>query len=154
MRRNRQPVRSSSRRVTWSLLYVPQNADTQARLKLLQEWQRRQLRGAIPGLIDKWAPTIKRTVPRWSIRRMKTRWGSCNRETGHICFNLELSKKHPRCLEYIVVHEMTHLLERDHGERFTALMDCFLPDWRCRRDELNAAPLADERWAQTPNGGP
>ena len=136
------------------LLYVPQNADTQARLKLLQEWQRRQLRGAIPGLIDKWAPTIKRTVPRWSIRRMKTRWGSCNRETGHICFNLELSKKHPRCLEYIVVHEMTHLLERDHGERFTALMDGFLPDWRCRRDELNSAPLADERWAQTPNGGP
>lgn len=136
------------------LLYVPQNADTQARLKLLQEWQRRQLRGAIPGLIDKWAPTIKRTVPRWSIRRMKTRWGSCNRETGHICFNLELSKKHPRCLEYIVVHEMTHLLERDHGERFTALMDGFLPDWRCRRDELNAAPLANERWAQTPNGGP
>ena len=136
------------------LLYVPRCADTQARLKLLRDWQRRQLRAAILELLLKWAPTIGRTVPRWSIRRMKTRWGSCNRETGHISFNLELSKKHPRCLEYIVVHEMTHLLERGHSERFTALMDDFLPDWRCRRDELNEAPLADERWVEIPTGGP
>jgi predicted metal-dependent hydrolase len=71
--------------------------------------------------------------------------GSYSRETGHIRFNLELAKKHPHCLEYIVVHEMTHLVERGHGERFTKLMDGFMPDWRGRRDELNGAPLADER---------
>ena len=78
---------------------------------------------------------------------MKTKWGSCNRETGHIWFNLELAKKHPLCLEYIVVHEMTHLLERTHSERFTKLMDGFMPDWRNRRDELNGAPLSHEEWA-------
>jgi predicted metal-dependent hydrolase len=72
--------------------------------------------------------------------------GSCNRETGHIWFNLELAKKHPLCLEYIVVHEMTHLLERHHGERYAKLMDGFMPDWRVRRDQLNAAPLAAEDW--------
>ncbi len=77
---------------------------------------------------------------------MKTKWGSCNRESGHLWFNVELAKKHPRALEYIVVHEMTHLIERNHGERFTALMDGFLPDWRARRDELNASPLAAEDW--------
>lgn len=77
---------------------------------------------------------------------MKTKWGSCNRETGHIWFNLELAKKHTTCLEYIVVHEMTHMLERNHGARFTKLMDKFLPEWRARRDHLNGAPLADEEW--------
>lgn len=130
------------------LLYVPKDTDTAARLKLLQDWQRMQLRAAIPGLVAKWEPAVGRVVPRWSIRRMKTKWGSCNRETGHIQFNLELAKKSPRCLEYIVVHEMTHLLERSHGERFTRLMDGFLPDWRSRRDELNGAPLADEQWSE------
>jgi predicted metal-dependent hydrolase len=128
------------------LLYVPDDADTEARLKLLQDWQRAQLRATIPALIETWEPAIGRTVPRWSIQRMKTKWGSCSRETGHIRFNLELAKKHPRCLEYIAVHEMTHLLERGHGERFTKLMDGFMPDWRSRRDELNGTPLADERW--------
>lgn len=135
------------------LLCVPETTDTPARLKLLQDWQRRQLRAAISPLVEKWEPTIGRTVPRWSIRRMKTKWGSCNRETGYIWFNLELAKKHPRCLEYIVVHEMTHLLERNHGERFTKLMDGFLPDWRSRRDELNSAPLADERWTEADSDG-
>jgi predicted metal-dependent hydrolase len=77
---------------------------------------------------------------------MKTKWGSCNRESGHIWFNLELAKKHPDCLEYVIVHEMTHLLERNHGGRFTKLMDKFMPGWRARRDQLNDAPLADEEW--------
>jgi predicted metal-dependent hydrolase len=135
------------------LLFVPQGADTPVRLRVLQEWQRSRLRAAIPPLIERWQPAIGRTVPRWSIRRMKTKWGSCNRETGHIQFNLELAKKHPRCLEYIVVHEMTHLLELGHGERFAKLMDGFLPDWRSRRDELNGAPLADERWVEATGGG-
>ena len=77
---------------------------------------------------------------------MKTKWGSCNRATGHIWFNVELAKKHPDYLEYIVVHEMTHHLERSHGQRFTAFMDNHMPNWRSRRDQLNAAPLAHEEW--------
>jgi len=76
-----------------------------------------------------------------------------NRQTGHIWFNLELAKKHPLCLEYIVVHEMTHLLERNHGERYAKLMDAFMPDWRARRDQLNAAPLAAEDWGSQSGGG-
>jgi predicted metal-dependent hydrolase len=110
------------------LLYVPPNTSTERRRELLQRWQREQLRQQIPALIAKWEPIIERTVPRWSIRRMKTKWGSCNRESGHIWFNLELAKKHPDCLEYIVVHEMAHLVERHHNDRFTTLMDKLLPD--------------------------
>jgi predicted metal-dependent hydrolase len=128
------------------LMYVPEDTDTDTRSKLLQDWQRKQLRLAVPALIARWEPIIGTKVPRWSVRRMKTKWGSCNRETGHIWVNVELAKKHPDCLEYIVVHEMTHHLERSHGERFTKLMDKFMPDWRTRRDELNRSPLAHEEW--------
>jgi len=128
------------------LMYVPAGTDTESRAKLLQDWHRKQLRHAVPELIAKWEPVIGRNVPRWSIRRMKTKWGSCNRENGHIWFNLELTKKHSLCLEYIVVHEMAHLLERNHGERFTGLMDKFMPDWRARREQLNASALAAEVW--------
>jgi predicted metal-dependent hydrolase len=77
---------------------------------------------------------------------MKTKWGSCNRESGRIWLNLELAKKPPPCLEYVLVHELAHLVERNHGDRFTELMDRILPDWRGRRAELNRAPLADEAW--------
>jgi len=128
------------------LLYVADGTSTAGRLDILQRWQRQQLRERIPMLVAKWEPIVGQEVPRWSIRRMKTKWGSCNRQTGHMWFNLELAAKHPDCLEYIVVHEMTHLLERNHGERFTTLMDKFMPDWRARRDQLNAAPLAAQRW--------
>jgi predicted metal-dependent hydrolase len=128
------------------LLYVPAGTATESRRQILQRWQREQLRAHIPGLVTRWEQVIGRELPRWTIRRMKTKWGSCNRETGHIWFNIELAKKHPDCLEYIVVHEMTHLLERNHGEQFTTLMDRHLPDWRTRRDQLNDAPLAAESW--------
>jgi len=128
------------------LLYVPVGTDGDARLAVLQRWLREQLRQRIPALLTQWEPVIERNVAKWSIRRMKTKWGSCNRETGHIWLNLELAKKNPTCLEYIVVHEMTHLLERNHGRRFTKLMDKFLPEWRAMRDHLNGAPLADEEW--------
>jgi predicted metal-dependent hydrolase len=78
---------------------------------------------------------------------MKTKWGSCNRETGHIWLNLELGKKPVSCLEYVLVHEMAHLIERHHNQRFVELMDGFMPQWRNRRDELNLAPLAHEDWS-------
>jgi predicted metal-dependent hydrolase len=129
---------------------VPPGTDEDHRRQLLDRWYRTQLRAVIPDLITKWEPRLGVSVPRWSIRRMKTKWGSCNRETGHIWFNVELAKKHHECLEYIIVHEMTHHLERNHGQRFTTLMDGFMPDWRARRDELNTAPLASEVWEASP----
>lgn len=134
------------------LLYIPRETSTEKRRDLLDQWYRAELREAIPDIIAKWEPTLNVAVPRWTIRRMKTKWGSCNRETGHIWFNMELAKKHPDSLEYIAVHEMTHLLERGHGERFIKLMDCFMSDWRSRRDQLNDAPLAHAEWHLPPMG--
>ncbi|MGN7131913.1 M48 family metallopeptidase [Rhodococcoides corynebacterioides] len=128
------------------VLYVPADTPPDKRRIYLDQWYRDQLRQEIPDLIAKWEQTLDVTVPKWTIRRMKTKWGSCNRETRHIWFNAELAKKHPGCLEYIVVHEMTHYFERNHGERFTSLMDQHLPDWRSRRDRLNESPLSDEQW--------
>jgi predicted metal-dependent hydrolase len=130
------------------LLYSAEGSSTDSRRALLDRWYRDQLRQAVPDVIAKWERKMRVKVPKWSIRRMKTKWGSCNRETGHIWFNVELAKKHPDCLEYLAVHEMTHLLERGHGERFTKLMDKNLPDWRARRDRLNQAPLGHEQWVR------
>lgn len=129
------------------VLYMPADTPPDKRRIYLDQWYRDQLRQEIPDLIAKWEQTLDVTVPKWTIRRMKTKWGSCNRETRHIWFNAELAKKHPGCLEYIVVHEMTHYFERNHGERFTSLMDQYLPDWRRRREQLNAAPLGAEEWS-------
>ncbi|GAA3967533.1 SprT family zinc-dependent metalloprotease [Streptomyces marokkonensis] len=128
------------------LLYVPPRTSAERRRELLDQWYREQVRHAIPSLIAKWEPILEVSVSRWSIKRMKTKWGSCNRETGHIWFNVELAKKPPACLEYIVVHEMAHYLERHHDDRFTKLVERSMPNWRSLRDQLNSAPLADEQW--------
>ena len=142
-----QPGRShlelKGRRLT---LYMPTDLSPERRRAVLDRWYRAQLLNVIPTLIAKWEPILATTVPGWSLRRMKTKWGTCSRETGQLRFNVELAKKHPDCLEYVIVHEMTHLLERNHTERFTTLMDGFLPDWRARRDLLNGAPLGHEDW--------
>lgn len=115
--------------------------------QLLQRWYRRLLRPQIEELIAKWAPVIGVEVAEWGIRRMKTRWGTCNTEAHRIWINLELAKKPPLCLEYIVVHELVHLIERRHNDRFKELMDHNMPQWRMHRDELNQAPLAHEDWS-------
>ena len=127
-------------------LSVPVGTDNAHRRKLLESWYRKQIKAAIPSLIEKWEPIINREIKGWTVRRMKTKWGSCNPETARLWFNLELAKKHPGCLEYIVVHEMTHFHERTHNDRFVELMDKHLPNWRATRDELNGAPLAEEDW--------
>lgn len=129
-------------------LAVPEGTDTDIRRRVLEDWYRAQLRDRIPALIARWESRIGKSVAHWQIKRMKTKWGSCNPDAARLWFNVELAKKHPLCLEYIVVHEMAHLIERSHGERFTQLMDELLPDWRTRRDELNGAPLAHEEWSQ------
>lgn len=129
------------------ILYAPAGRSVESRRKVLDAWYREQLRQAIPELVTKWERRMKVSVPGWHIRRMKTKWGTCNRETRHITLNVELAKQHPDCLEYIVAHEMAHYVERNHGERFTNLMDELMPDWRSRRDLLNGAPLAAQYWS-------
>lgn len=128
------------------ILYVTPDRNVEQRRAVLDTWYRTQLREAIPGLISTWELKLDTRVPDWIIRRMRTKWGTCNRKTRRLTFNVELAKKHPDCLEYIVVHEMMHYFERNHGERFIKLMDDAMPDWRTRRDLLNDAPLADEKW--------
>ena len=121
-------------------------SDRQDREVTLQRWYRRRLRAELPPLLAKWEPRVGVVVGEIRIRKMKTRWGSCNAAAGRIWLNLELAKKPVSCLEYILVHEMVHLIERRHTERFRTLMDAALPSWRRRRDELNRAPLAHEKW--------
>jgi predicted metal-dependent hydrolase len=112
----------------------------------LQQWYRQRLRNQLPELIAKWEPVVGATVAECKIKRMKTRWGSSNAAARRVWLNLELAKKPLSCLEYILVHEMVHLLERHHNDRFREFMDKFMPQWRIYRDELNRAPLAHENW--------
>lgn len=127
-------------------LFVPAGADAAQREKVLREWYRKELKARIPGLIEKWQAVIGVQVADWGVKRMKTKWGSCNREARRIWINLELAKKPIHCLEYIIVHEMVHILERHHDERFATKMDAFMASWRLYRDELNRAPLSNEKW--------
>lgn len=113
---------------------------------VLQQWYRGRLRVQIPPLLEKWGTKVGVTVAEVRIKKMKTRWGSCNAAARRIWLNLELAKKPPSCLEYIFVHELVHLLERRHNERFLELMNSLMPTWRLRRDVLNRAPLAHEEW--------
>lgn len=103
----------------------------------MMEWYRSQLKKLIPPLIEKWEPIMGVEVKEFGVKRMKTRWGTCNPAAKRIWINLELAKKNPICLEYIVVHEMVHLLEGSHNARFKAYMDKFMPSWRAVKAELN-----------------
>jgi predicted metal-dependent hydrolase len=127
-------------------LQVRPGSDRDARDKVLQRWYRKNLREQIPGLVAKWEPRVGRTVADVRIKRMKTRWGSCTTKARRIWLNLELAKKPAACLEYILVHEFVHLLERHHTSRFHEFMDTLMPSWQVHRDELNRAPLVHEKW--------
>jgi predicted metal-dependent hydrolase len=127
-------------------LRVRPGTDREKREQVLQRWYRRLLRDRIADLRAKWEPLIGVRVASYGIKRMKTKWGACNIEARRIWLNLELAKKPPACLEYILVHELVHLLERHHNDRFRAHMDHFLPPWRLHRETLNQAPLAHEDW--------
>jgi len=105
--------------------------------KVIDAWYRSELKKIIPPLIQEWEPVMGVKVNTIQFKRMKTRWGTCNVVDHRIWFNAELAKKSYPCIEYIVVHEMAHLLERGHGPKFKAYMDRFLPDWRSLRKELN-----------------
>jgi predicted metal-dependent hydrolase len=128
------------------ILRVRQGADTAKRQAILEEWHREQLRDAVLPLIEKWERLMGVGVRRFFVRRMKTKWGSCNPRLGSIRLNTDLARKPRECLEYIVVHEMVHLIEPTHNARFVALMDQFMPRWESHRQVLNRLPVRHETW--------
>ncbi len=134
---NKRRQGAAIRNKTYLDLFVRENSGKEQRRKVVREWYRRELKALIPPLISKWEPIIGVKVESWGVKRMKTKWGSCNIAAKRIWLNLELAKKNPACLEYIVVHEMVHFLERLHNEHFVAYMDKFLPNWRSIKAELN-----------------
>lgn len=127
-------------------LYVNPSTSLENKALVLSEYCRASLKGRIAGLLEYWPSEIGVEAASWGVKKMKTKWGSCNTEAKRIWLNLELAKKPPECLEYILVHELIHLLERKHSERFKAYMDKFLPDWKERRNLLNRMPLAHGHW--------
>lgn len=116
------------------------------RQTLLDAWYRQQVQEAVPPLLARWELRLGVKAKAFFVRHMKTKWGSCNHEAGTIRLNTELAKKPPVCLEYLVVHELMHLIEPTHGPRFVALMDRHLPKWQHYRDELNRLPVRHEDW--------
>jgi predicted metal-dependent hydrolase len=128
-------------------LHVRPELTASERERILHRWYRRQLKELIPPMVEKWQRVVGVEAKQWAIKKMKTKWGACNADACRIWLNLELAKKPVPCLEYIIVHELVHLVERHHGDRFNTLMNEFLPQWKARRAELNAAPLAHETWS-------
>lgn len=129
------------------LLTIRPGSSESKRQAVLEEWYREQLKAAVPPLVAKWEPRLGVKVQRFFVQHMKTKWGSCSPHTDTIRLNTELTKKPPECLEYIVVHEMVHLLEPTHNRHFVALMDQFMPQWQVHRDNLNQLPVRHETWA-------
>jgi len=114
--------------------------------EILEAWYREQLKAALPPLIAKWEVLMGVKVGHCFVQKMKTKWGSCSHGSGNIRLNTDLAKKPPECLEYIVVHELAHLLEPTHNARFIALMDQFMPKWKFYKDQLNRLPVRHEDW--------
>lgn len=128
------------------VLHIRPGADEARKKAVMDQWYRTQLKEAAAPLIAKWQPLMGVRVGRVHVQRMKTKWGGCNPQARSIRLNTDLAKKPRDCLEYILVHEMTHLLEPTHNARFVALMDQFMPNWRVRRDLLNQLPVSHEDW--------
>ena len=140
------PSRVAIRGIASIDLFVRVGASAEQREAVLLRWHREQLKALIPPLLEKWQPVLGVHVAAWGIKRMKTKWGSCNPASRRVWFNLELAKTPTQCLEYIVVHELVHLLERQHNERFTALVEAHVPQWRQCRELLNKTPLRSDEW--------
>jgi predicted metal-dependent hydrolase len=118
-------------------LYVKHGSIVEQREQVLISWYRQQLKAELPSVIAKWEQVIGVKTNDWGVKKMKTRWGTCNTQVKRIWLNLELIKKPHHCLEYVVVHELVHLLEQNHGDRFQAYMTQFMPNWRTYQKELN-----------------
>jgi predicted metal-dependent hydrolase len=127
-------------------LFVRPQADQAKRKEVLEEWYRAELKKIAPNLIAKWEKKIGVQSNDYGIKKMKTKWGTCNTKAKRIWLNLELARKPVECLEYIIVHELVHLLERSHNARFVKYMDAFMPKWQFHRDELNRLPYSHVDW--------
>jgi predicted metal-dependent hydrolase len=127
-------------------LSIRTQADAARRQAVLEAWYREEIKSKTPELLAKWAPRLGVVSPKVFVQKMKTKWGSCSPTRGTIRLNTDLAKRPPRCLEYVVVHELSHLVERKHNDRFAALLDQHLPTWRSIRDELNLGPLSHQVW--------
>lgn len=144
VQRNAKPrVTLDHKRIT---LTVRPGSTAKKRAEVIQEWHRTLLHQAVPTLIRKWEAKLGVKVTGYFLQRMKTKWGSCNHKAGHIRLNTELVIKPKDLLEYVIVHEMAHILERTHTDRFIAMLDKYHPFWREARAELNALPLTAEVW--------
>lgn len=127
-------------------LLIKPNTGFEKRKEIFDTWYRAELKKIVPKLIQKWEKKIGVQSNEFGIKKMKTKWGTCNTEAKRIWLNLELAKKPVECLEYIIVHELVHLLERSHNARFVAFMDEFMPKWQFHRDELNRLPYSHIDW--------
>lgn len=127
-------------------LYVRPGSSKEKRGAILNKWYRERLKEIIPDIISRWEKVLNVEVKEFGIKQMKTRWGTCNTKAKRIWINLELAKKPLHCLEYIIVHEMIHLLERNHNERFLAYMNQFIPQWKKYKRELNKFPVSHSDW--------
>lgn len=130
----------------WMVLSAPAGADQAARADVMGRWYRQQVRAAAPPVISRWEPVLGVEVEKVFVRKMRTRWGSCTPQTRSIRLNTELATKPPECLEYIVIHEMAHLLEPSHNRRFVGVMDRVMPEWRDVRARLNRLPIGYVSW--------
>lgn len=129
------------------LIWIRPGTTAITKQAIVAQWYREQIKAALPDLIMRWEKRIGVKVNRVFLQKMKTKWGSSNPATGSIRLNTDLAKKPPECLEYIIVHEMIHLLYPTHNARFVALMDRLMPQWHTRRDQLNRLPVRHEEWA-------
>ena len=129
------------------ILRVPPRTGEKKREDFVEAWYRTQLKQAVPPLIARWERLLGVSMQGFFVQRMKTRWGSCNPKTSSIRLNTELAKKPRGCLEYLVVHEMIHLIEPTHNAHFVALMDGAMPQWRTIREQLNRLPVRHDEWA-------
>jgi predicted metal-dependent hydrolase len=127
-------------------LKVKGGASSEDKGLIIKEWYRKELKKIVPELIEKWEKIIGVKANDWGIKQMRTKWGACNTEEKRIWLNLELAKKPIHCIEYIIVHELMHLLERHHNDNFVKHLDHFMPKWRLYRDELNRLPVAHNEW--------
>ncbi|HWY50671.1 MAG TPA: SprT family zinc-dependent metalloprotease [Chthoniobacterales bacterium] len=130
------------------ILIVRPGSDRAKRQQVLNEWHKSLLHDVVPRFVQKWEGKLKVKVAAYFLQRMKTKWGSCNHRAGHIRLNTELAKKPKDLVEYVVVHEMTHLIEPTHSPVFVALLDKHYPFWREARAELNGLPLTAEVWKE------
>lgn len=143
---NDEPPKVILRTRTYIELYVRPNTSLKKRQEVITEWYRVELKKLIPDIINKWEKSLNVNLYEWQVKQMKTNWGTCNINKKRILINLELAKKPLHCLEYVILHEMVHLLERHHNERFLYYMDTFLPNWKQIRAELNKLPVSHADW--------